>query len=169
MTRILLALGSNVSPRRSYLHCAVEKLRELGNIYAVAPLYENPPYGVEDQAPFLNSAVDLRSDLPPGKLLKLLKRIERDCGRRRRFHWGPREIDVDIIFYGNRLVCLKRLTVPHIDYKNRPFVLQPLVDLAGDFQPPGEKKTLVDILRECPNPSKLTKLSENWIKHDTTN
>ena len=169
MIRVFLSLGSNVEPRESYLQCAVKQLAGLGRISAVAPLYENPPYGVTEQGAFLNSAVELFSDVPPGRLLNAVKRIERKCGRRRRFRWGPREIDIDIIFYGRRTVRLKRLTVPHIDFHNRPFVLQPLVDIDPDFVPPGDEKTICEILHECPNASKLILLRENWTEYDTAN
>ncbi len=169
MIRVLLGLGSNVAPRKNYLRCAIKKLGDIGGILQVAPLYENPPYGVSDQGPFFNTAIELSCELPPGKLLKEIKKIERSCGRQRRFRWGPREIDIDIVFYDERIVKLKRLTVPHEDFHNRPFVLQPLVDIAPDFIPPESKKTLREFLRECPNASKLTLLSENWIEYDTTN
>ena len=83
---------------------ALEKIKHLGDVVKVAPLYESLPYGIRDQGLFLNSAVLLHTDNSPLNLLEGLKRIEKNLGRKERLKWGPREIDIDIIFYGSKIV-----------------------------------------------------------------
>lgn len=163
MTRVFLALGSNIEPRLDYLQSAVAKLGNTGFVRKVAPLYGSKPFGYKEQADFYNSACILETDLSPTDLLRWVKEIEKESGRLERFRWGPREIDIDIIFYGDLIVREKELTIPHKDYLKRRFVLQPLVDLAEGFVPPGESTTLEQLLQNCPDKSELELIMSEWI------
>ncbi len=162
---VFLALGSNIEPRETFLLNAFNRLTELGNIIAVAPLYESLPYGESNQSNFLNTALQMRCDLSPHELLMSLKNIERQLGRQNRYRWGPREIDLDIIFYGNLILHTPELQIPHSDYQNRRFVLQPLTDIAPDFVPPDSGKPLRQMLLECADQLPLTFIEKTWFKN----
>lgn len=157
-----IALGSNIESRLDYLTAAIDQLQLLGKIEKVAPLYRSSPYGVEDQADFLNSACILNTRILPLDLLNSLKDIEEKLGRKERFHWGPREIDLDIIFYNKQVIGEDELIIPHSDYKNRIFVLMPLCDLDAAFIPPGEDKNLAQLKADCPDKTQIKLEAENW-------
>lgn len=162
MTPAYIALGSNVEPRLNHLIAAVDQLQVLGKIEKVAPLYRSSPYGVENQADFLNSACILHTRILPLDLLNSLKDIEVKLGRKERFRWGPREIDLDIIFYDQQVIEEDELVIPHTDYKNRIFVLKPLCDLHATFTPPGEDRNLAQLMTDCPDKTQIKLEAENW-------
>jgi len=163
MTKTFLALGSNIEPRQQFLTSAIRKLRETGVIQKIAPLYETAPYGNVDQPDFLNTAVILLTPLEPQQLLEKLKHIEADIGRRKREKWGPREIDIDIIFFGELIFNSPDLIIPHPDYRNRIFVLKPLVDLEQEFRAPDTGMTLQEMLRKCSDGTKIKFIQKNWV------
>jgi 2-amino-4-hydroxy-6-hydroxymethyldihydropteridine diphosphokinase len=167
VTAAYLALGSNLEPRESYLNRALERLKALGTIEKIAPLYQSEPYGVSDQPHFLNSAVLLETELQPRELLQALKKIERDLGRQTRRRWGPREIDIDIIFYGDKIIRESDLHIPHDDYRNRRFVLQPLLYLQPNLTSPDTHETLRQLFKNCPDNSKLTVFKKSWVTNGT--
>ena len=162
MIPVYIALGSNIEPRIQYLTSALDQLNNLGIFINIAPLYRSNAYGVKEQSYFLNSACILSTNFLPLDLLKALKDIEGKIGRRERFYWGPREIDLDIIFYNNEIIEEEALIIPHPDYKNRRFVLQPLVDMESNFSPPGETKKLSQLLHECPDNTHIKLETKNW-------
>ncbi|KAL6582079.1 hypothetical protein OROMI_006093 [Orobanche minor] len=128
----VIALGSNVGNRLQNFEDALERMKRSGiRITRHACLYETEPAYVTDQPHFLNSAVRAITKLTPAKLLETLKEIERDLGRTDGIRYGPRPIDLDILFYGNRTVKTDMLTVPHERICERPFVMGPLIDLLG--------------------------------------
>ena len=167
MSAAYLAIGSNLEPRETYLRRAIEELSTAGAIQKIAPIYESEPYGITDQPLFLNSAVLIDTNLAPRDLLREIKDIERRLGRKPRSHWGPREIDLDIIFYGSDIIREDDLRIPHHDYQNRRFVLQPLTDLDPQFLAPDTQKTMRQALRECPDHSRLILLKKDWASHGT--
>lgn len=167
MSAAYLAIGSNLEPRETYLRRAIEELSSLGTIKKIAPLYESEPYGITDQPLFLNSAVLIETNLTPRDLLREIKNIERSLGRQSRSRWGPREIDLDIIFYESDIIREDGLRIPHYDYQNRRFVLQPLTDMEPQFLAPDTRKTLRQALLECPDHSRLTLLKKDWASHGT--
>lgn len=162
MIPVFIALGSNIEPRLQYLSSAIDQLQTLGKVKKIAPLYRSSAYGVKEQSYFLNSACILSTNFLPLDLLKALKDIEGKIGRKERFHWGPREIDLDIIFYSNETVEEEELVIPHPDYKNRRFVLQPLADMEADYSPPGETKNLSQLLDECQDKTHIKLETKNW-------
>ena len=153
--RAYVGLGSNVGDSRATLERAVRALVALPGVRlrAVSPLYRTRPVGVEDQPDFLNAVAAL--DAPAGAdpetgalaLLGALKQLEAALGRRPRPHWGPREVDLDLLLFGRHRISVKRsegrsLEVPHPEARNRLFVLAPLADLAPRLRPPGWHETV---------------------------
>ncbi|WKZ33837.1 MAG: 2-amino-4-hydroxy-6-hydroxymethyldihydropteridine diphosphokinase [Thermodesulfobacteriota bacterium] len=136
--RIFIALGSNLGDRAGNIREAI-RLAEKGGglaVVRISPLYESEPWGQEDQPRFVNAVMEARSGLPPGELLQYLKGIETEMGRQEAERWGPRLIDLDIIFYGSRVVKDERVEVPHPYAKERAFVMVPLSDIAPGFIDP---------------------------------
>ena len=136
MTEILIALGSNLGDRRRHLEAALEGLRPAVAVTARSALYETAPMYVTDQPAFLNMAARGVTALGPLELLDRLKAIEADIGRGEGAPNGPRVIDLDILYYGDRVLETDRLTVPHPRIAERAFVLTPLMDIAAEFIDP---------------------------------
>ena len=128
--RAFLSIGSNLGDRRRYLRHAVETLPD---VVAVSPVYETDPVGGPPQDPFLNLVVELDTDLSPNRLLGLCHRIEASADRARDVRWGPRTLDLDIIWIDGVTMDDPNLTIPHPRWKERRFVLAPLRDLAPDL------------------------------------
>lgn len=131
-----LSLGSNIEPRLEYLDRAVTALESIGQIKQLSPIYETEPLGPDQQAWHLNQAVKLETVLEPIELLHSCKQIEQALGRTQREKWGPREIDIDILFYNGTVVDTPELVIPHLELPNRRFMLQPLNDIAPDIAGP---------------------------------
>ncbi len=129
-TEIFLSIGSNLSDRESNLRQAVRALQQVLRVKAVSWIYETDPVGVTAQPAFLNIAVAAETRLTPVELLRTIKQIEGDVGRRPTFRWGPRVIDIDILLYGDVQVETVDLTIPHRELTNRAFVLIPLAEIA---------------------------------------
>lgn len=147
MEDVYIGAGSNLGDRRRNLKEAIRELKKQGiQIIKISPLYETKPWGVEAQPPFLNLVLYCRTGLEPLRLLECLKGIEEKLGRRETFHWGPRVIDLDILFYGTRIINEPSLTVPHPYLRERAFVLKPLSDIAGEFIDPLTGKTVKALL-----------------------
>ncbi len=146
--RAYLALGSNVGDRLGHLRQAVALLTSTQGItlQRVASLYETEPVGVRDQPWFLNTVVELSTDLSPHQLLGVAKQVERSVGRTPTFRWGPREVDVDLLLYDGERVADDQLTVPHPRMSERLFVLLPLRELYPDWK--GDEGTGIDQLIE---------------------
>lgn len=116
----------------------------------VSELLETLPYGVVEQDNFVNGIFEIRTLLAPEELLQELHRIEQMEGRERKLHWGPRTLDLDIIFYDDLVYDSEDLMIPHIDMENRYFVLKPLSELAPNFRHPITHKTVAQMLAELP-------------------
>ncbi len=151
--RVFIGLGSNVGDRLRRLRAAVGDLRRLPetSVAGVSPVYETSPVGPR-QGNFLNAAAEVRTSLEPLELLRSLKLLESRLGRRRRKKWGPREIDLDILFYGARVVRKGVLRVPHPRLRERKFVLAPLAALAPRFKDPVTGRTLAALARRLTAP-----------------
>ena len=132
MTRVWLALGSNLGDRAGYLRSAVGALPDAGIILVRASrVAETEPVGVRDQPHFLNQVLEVETALDPRPLLQTVKRIEQDLGRQPRLRWGPREIDIDILRYDERKVDEPGLHIPHAELQNRPFLLDLLTEISA--------------------------------------
>ena len=143
---IYLALGTNLGDRLVNLRAAINALPPDINVLAESKIYETPPWGYEDQPTFLNMAVKCETDLDAASLLKRLKQIEVEVGRVESFRWGPRQIDIDILFYDDLILESESLTIPHPRLHERAFVLIPLADIAVDFVHPVLNKTIKELL-----------------------
>ncbi|MCP5098415.1 MAG: 2-amino-4-hydroxy-6-hydroxymethyldihydropteridine diphosphokinase [Chloroflexi bacterium] len=136
MKLIYLGLGTNLGQRLANLQQAVDRLAVDMIITAVSPIYSTPPWGVTDQPDFFNCCVSARTNKSPLAVLALIKRIEKEIGRQETFRWGPRLIDIDLLFYDNIIYDEEVLTVPHPALIGRAFVLVPLADIAPNLVHP---------------------------------
>ena len=150
MTGIFLALGSNIENRKQHIETAIVLLCEKVQDITVAPLYETKPRYFEDQHNFLNTVLSGSTDLKPQELLLFTKTVQKKIGRVERFRNGPREIDIDILFYDNVVYKDEELEIPHPRLQERDFVLQPLSDINPDFFHPVLKKTIRELLDTLP-------------------
>jgi len=149
MPKAFVALGSNLGDRRKNITEAVEKMKERGiNIIKMSSIIETEPYGYKEQGKFLNAVCLVETELSPSELLDALIEIEREMGRERKIRWGPRNIDLDLIFYEDRVIREERLMVPHPDAHNRIFVMGPAAEIDPDFIHPVLKKKLGEICKE---------------------
>ncbi|MCY3959211.1 MAG: 2-amino-4-hydroxy-6-hydroxymethyldihydropteridine diphosphokinase [Chloroflexi bacterium] len=137
MTDVLIGLGSNVGDRLTHLRSAVNGLRLVLRHLEVSHVYETSPVGLLTQPPFLNAAVRGESTEGPQRLFYWAKSLELAAGRRPGPRLGPRQLDLDIIAFGDLLVATPRLRIPHAAFAERGFVLAPLADLAPDLVLPG--------------------------------
>ena len=140
----VIALGSNMGDRQGYLYGAVEKLDAVKGcrVRKVSGFLETPPYGVTDQADFLNGCLELETLLYPHELLDELHRIEKEAGRERILRCGPRTLDLDIIFYDDLILQDSDLCIPHVEMHKREFVLKPLSEIAPYRRHPVTGKTV---------------------------
>lgn len=149
MTHAYLALGSNRGDRAAYLAAARAQLIEAGiAILRASAERETEPFGVRDQPVFLNQVVEVDTALDPLALLEVCQRTEQLVGRTPSPRWGPREIDIDVLLYGDLEVHSARLTIPHSGLGERAFVLALLQDMAPDLRPPGVRWTVSERLRQ---------------------
>ncbi len=132
--RAIVALGSNLGSRESHLRFAIERLGE--SVVAQSQVFETDPIGgPDDQGAYLNMVVALETELDPYALLRWLHRIEADAGRERIVHWGPRTLDLDLLFFDDVVITGGNLAVPHPRYAERRFVLAPLSEVAPEKCP----------------------------------
>ena len=120
-------------------------------------VYETEPWGFREQPAFLNQVVQAETDLSPLKLLRFLKRLEKQLGRTETFRYGPRLIDMDILFYDRAVINTRRLQIPHPRLPERAFVLVPLAEIAPDFVHPVLERTMRELLRDCPDQESVRK------------
>mgnify|MGYP000050047362 CR=1 FL=1 len=149
MTTVFIALGTNLGDRLANLHDAINALAPDVHILRESTIYETPPWGYTDQPAFLNMVVEAETSLDPRALLDYLKKREDELGRVKNFRYGPRHIDLDILFYDDLVFEDERLQIPHPRLHERAFVLVPLADLAPEFVHPvfgKDVKSLLSIL-----------------------
>ncbi len=140
--QIYLSLGTNLGDREQNLRAAIAGLAQWVRVTAVSPVYETEPWGVTDQPMFWNVCVGGETAVLPEQLLVHLKEVEQEIGRTKTRRWGPRLIDVDILFYGDWVMKTDSLTIPHVSLPERAFVLVPLADIAPDFSHPQLRVTV---------------------------
>lgn len=145
-----VAFGSNLGDKEKFIDEAIEALSNLPqiNIVAISDKIATEPYGNVEQDVFLNGVMKIETLLPADELLQILQKVEEHAGRERKIHWGPRTLDLDIIFYDDDIISEDDLIVPHPDMKNRDFVLKPLMQIAPYKLHPVYRKTISDMYAE---------------------
>ncbi|MDD3033651.1 MAG: 2-amino-4-hydroxy-6-hydroxymethyldihydropteridine diphosphokinase [Bacteroidales bacterium] len=159
MNEVLLLLGSNKGDRLNFLNLALDRIDQISlKTPVVSHIYESEPWGFDSKTWFLNMAVSMQTDLSPIDLLDKLMEIESDLGRKRdpeASGYESREIDIDIILFGEKVIESERLTIPHPRAHLRRFVLLPLNDIASDYTFPGSGKSIRELLNVCPDKSEV--------------
>ncbi|MEI6681775.1 MAG: 2-amino-4-hydroxy-6-hydroxymethyldihydropteridine diphosphokinase [Bacteroidota bacterium] len=166
MKEIFILLGSNRGERGDFLLKSREMISvKAGSIVKASAVYETQPWGFEDPVPFLNQVVEIETEISPSALLELLLAIEAQLGRIRPFDscgcsdtYSGRTIDLDILFYGQRLIFTDNLMIPHPRLHERRFTLVPLNEIAPGFTHPLLKRTISSLLQECTDKSVV----ETW-------
>ena len=147
---VYVAFGSNMGNKQEYIDNALKELEGYEDIRIIkcSDIYETEPYGGVEQDKFLNGVVKIETLKTPETLLKCLNTIESSAGRVREIHWGPRTLDLDIIFYDDLIMYTENLIIPHVDMQNRDFVLKPLCDINPYYIHPVLKKSVTELLGE---------------------
>lgn len=149
MNDVYIAFGSNMGQSIEVIEAAKEKLQRMGiDIKACSEIYKTKPYGLLEQPDFTNGMIYAITEHSCNKVLEILLAIEQELGRVRVQHWGPRIIDLDIIFYNNEVYNEPNLIVPHPDMQNRGFVLRPMCDLNEGYIHPVLGKTMRELLND---------------------
>jgi len=144
---IYLSLGTNLGERRENLKKALDQLEKEGvKILEKSKIYETAPMHVTNQPKFLNMAVKAECDCEAEELLKICKKIEKEMGRKKGLRYGPRIIDIDILFFGDEIVELENLIIPHSRIQERVFVLQPLCEIDPQIVHPVLGETVESLL-----------------------
>ncbi|MFV1949858.1 MAG: 2-amino-4-hydroxy-6-hydroxymethyldihydropteridine diphosphokinase [Anaerolineales bacterium] len=143
---VFLSLGSNLGDRQKNLIAVDNLLPPQVIVNERSPIYETEPWGYQEQPRFLNQVLSVTTSLSPWDLLTYLKDIEKSIGRKPSFKYGPREVDIDILLYGDQVIVQENLIIPHERLTERAFVLAPLADLAPELILPESKSTIADIL-----------------------
>ena len=167
---VYLALGSNLGDREGNLKSAILNLKDskVFNICKTSGIFETEAKYIADQPDFLNMVAEGSTELSAVDLLKYCKRVEKEMGRNfQEQRFGPRVIDIDILFYGLEIISKERLTIPHPRIGERRFVLEPLVEIAGEFVHPTLQLTISDLLNKCQDFGRVHKIksTHSWISH----
>lgn len=147
---VFIALGSNLGDREAYLNMGRDALAQIMEIEKVSSIYETPPWGVLEQPKYLNQVVQGKTDCLPLNLLRVLKETEKKIGRTEGLRYGPRVLDLDILFFGEQVLHLENLLIPHPRIPERAFVLVPLNEIAPSWRHPASKLTIAELLAACP-------------------
>jgi len=168
-SRVFLALGGNLGNPLEAFKSAVEKLQRHPRIslQGTSSLYRTPAVGgPAGQPDYLNTVIELQTDLSPYELLDFCQQIENAAGRTREVRWGARTLDIDLLLYGQQRLNTVKLQLPHPRLQERNFVLVPLVELAADFIHPVQQQTVAELLARLPKVAGITRLTEEWINND---
>lgn len=150
MAYCYVAFGSNLGDKKKFLDDGIQGLRDTPSceVEAVSEYLVTEPYGGVEQDEFLNGVLKLRTLLTPEELLDRLHELEAAANRERIIHWGPRTLDLDILFYDNEIIDTPDLHIPHIDMENRDFVLKPMDEIAPYYRHPVLNKTIHQLLND---------------------
>ena len=161
MNHAYLSLGSNEGNRTLWLQKAIDLIAEkCGVIGQRSSIYETAAWGITTQPDFLNMVISLQTDKTATELLALILAIETSLGRERTIKWGPRTIDIDILLYNKDIIQTSSLIVPHPFMQERRFTLIPLAEIAPHFIHPILRKSIAELLVECPDKLEVWKYSD---------
>ena len=148
--RAYIAVGSNLGNRKTHILSGIQalKVHPLIKLKKVSKMIVTEPYGGVEQEDFLNGALEIETLLEPEELLEVLHQVEDAEGRKRTLRWGPRTLDLDILFYDRICYESENLVIPHVDLENRVFVLKPMSEIAPYFRHPINQKTMMGLLKE---------------------
>jgi 2-amino-4-hydroxy-6-hydroxymethyldihydropteridine diphosphokinase len=166
--QVYLALGTNLGDRMRNLRAAIQQLASHVTLTRISPIYETEPWGVADQADFLNLVVEGKTELAPTELLLALQAIEQRMGRQRTVRYGPRVIDLDILLYDDVVLQTEQLEIPHARMAERRFVLVPLNDIAPDVWHPRLKRTAQQLLRDLTDHTRIELFPQRLTLTDVT-
>lgn len=156
---IFLLLGSNEGhPLTNLARAEAEIEKNAGPVVSRSSVYKSAAWGFLEQADFYNQVLEIQSEYSPETLLQKLLTIEREMGRRRAQKWGPRLIDIDVLFYGQEVRDTSFLRIPHPGIPQRKFTLVPLAEIAPALIHPLSKKTITELLTECHDPLRVAKV-----------
>ena len=158
-TNSILALGSNIGNTTFNLRCAIKQISKLGLVTKIANIYVSKPYGYTQQNNFYNTAILLKTQKQPKELINNIYAIEKKLKKNKRIVNGPRNIDIDIIFYGKKIYHSNNLIIPHPRVIDRDFVLYPILDIDPFFQHPVFKKSIKTMANELKKNFIIKKLS----------
>ena len=159
MFEVYLLLGSNEGKPEENLAAARKYIAATcGEVLRVSSLYKTEAWGLKEQNSFLNQAIFIKTGLAPLSLLNALKKIEKDTGRVETIKWGPRIIDIDILFYGDQIINLPELKIPHLHIPERRFTLTPVCEIAPLYVHPIIGKSIEQLLAICPDKSEVVKV-----------
>ena len=160
MNEVYLLTGGNIGDRPGFLENARIKIeQDCGRIISASSMYETAAWGKEDQENFLNQVLQVETILSPETLLMTILKIEESLGRKREIKYGPRTIDIDILFYNDEVIEEDGLYIPHPRMQERRFVLAPLSEIASDKIHPKLFKTVEQLLKECPDQLAVNKIN----------
>ena len=160
INKAYLLTGGNMGDRTRTLTTAREQIaRHCGEVTACSSLYETAAWGKEDQPAFLNQALEIATPLAAEQLLKCILRVEKKLGRIRQEKYGPRIIDIDILFFNNDIINYPQLKLPHPQVQHRRFALTPLAEIAPNLVHPVLKKTIRELITICPDKLEVKKFT----------
>ena len=161
LVEVYLGLGSNLGDKEKNLQKAIALLEEKLDVLKTSPFYLTEPAYYLKQNTFVNAALHAQTHLSPQKLLKIVQSIEARLGRKRHIRYGPRTIDIDILFYGNEIISERELQIPHPLLQERWFVLKPLCDLNPALIHSVLQKSVAELLEEIERKENILKDTNN--------
>ncbi|MCY4378561.1 MAG: 2-amino-4-hydroxy-6-hydroxymethyldihydropteridine diphosphokinase [Candidatus Dadabacteria bacterium] len=154
---VFIGVGANLGPVHENFTRALRSMEKCARVLAVSSLYESDPVGPQDQPKFTNAVIKVETELSPFELLDHLKTIEKEIGRKKTKRWGPRVIDLDIIFYGDLVISTDSLVIPHPRAHERRFVLEPLLEIEPAAWHPVKNMAVRDICSGLGNSQAISK------------
>ena len=155
MAKVYLGLGSNLGNKFANIKEAVRQIKKKIKIKKISPVYKTEPVGYKNQDWFLNCVVEAETEKNPFQLLEFLKSIEKKLKRKKTIKNGPRTIDIDILFYSNKIIKTTNLQIPHPRMHKRLFVLEPFTKISQDFFHPKLKITIKKLKEKIEDKSRV--------------